>query len=532
MAILQLLESKIKLDAWFRKHLTVAGWKHKAGQAKSALSSTSSLPEEKPEICFERRLGDTELSYYLPSRAEGVNDMYLSLSCRINASYYGRERVRILWALMRLRHPMLASKVRMHDYDDVRFMYELPRDSAAALASADRSLEFCSKDTEELADTYFNGPRTLSEERLSYLYVNETSNSDVVECDFGFCAVHYLGDGMALHAMANEFFLLLGSEKTSDDLSKMLDDELSNQRTSMKSLPNCLEDRLPPLSGKPFQRIARRVDYLRSQEKDIGGQVFPRRSGLPRNTVRYIKGFDPERTKSMIKVCKAHGVSVSSATFAACNLAWARTTKDSLESPSLMYSALNVRPNLVKEAALHDSYWFLSIGYFNVVLPSFVPASEDLAPIFWHRSREAKKQSNAVMKTPMLTSRCREMARERSERAQVWARQDDGKPVEQAKAPVSLSGNASSKPPPSKALIGLSLLGNLDTMYKHSEYPGIKLHYLISGSRQRSGGMLLFGFTFAGRLWINLIYDENGFDKTVVEAFWNNMLQIVDEQMP
>lgn len=26
---------------------------------------------------FERRMGDTELSYYLPSRADGVNDMYV-----------------------------------------------------------------------------------------------------------------------------------------------------------------------------------------------------------------------------------------------------------------------------------------------------------------------------------------------------------------------------------------------------------------------------------------------------------------------
>lgn len=196
----------------------------------------------------------------------------------------------------------------------------------------------------------------------------------------------------------------------------------------------------------------------------------------------------------------------------------------------MMYSALNVRPNLLSEPSLHDSYWFIAIGYFNVILPSFFPASEDVAPTFWHRSREAKKQSTAAMKNPMLISRCRQMARERSERAQAFARQDDGEPVKPTQNAVMLFGGASERPP-SKALIGLSLLGNLDATYKHATYPGIRLHTLTTGSRQRSGGMLLFGYTFAGKLWISLSYDENGFDKSVVETFWNNVLQVVDTYM-
>ena len=33
-----------------------------------------------------------------------------------------RARVRMVWAILRIRHPLLASKVVMHDYDDVRFV--------------------------------------------------------------------------------------------------------------------------------------------------------------------------------------------------------------------------------------------------------------------------------------------------------------------------------------------------------------------------------------------------------------------------
>ena len=43
--------------------------------------------------------------------------------------------------------------------------------------------------------------------------------------------------------------------------------------------------------------------------------------------------FDAQRTKAILKKCKAQGVSVSSALFAACNLAWAKTSSESPELP-------------------------------------------------------------------------------------------------------------------------------------------------------------------------------------------------------
>jgi len=77
--------------------------------------------------------------------------------------------------------------------------------------------------------------------------------------------------------------------------------------------------------------------------------------------------------------------------------------------------------------------------------------------------------------------------------------------------------------------MGLSLLGNLDGIYEHTRFPSIRLHTLTTGSRQRAGGMLLFGYTFAGKLWISFGYDENGFDEKVVQTFWQNVNDAVDE---
>jgi len=77
--------------------------------------------------------------------------------------------------------------------------------------------------------------------------------------------------------------------------------------------------------------------------------------------------------------------------------------------------------------------------------------------------------------------------------------------------------------------MGLSLLGNLDGMYKHSMFPDIKLHTLTTGSRQRSGGMLLFGYTFVQKLWVNFGYDENGFEEDTVKRFWKNVIDAIQE---
>lgn len=208
--------------------------------------------------------------------------------------------------------------------------------------------------------------------------------------------------------------------------------------------------------------------------------------------------------------------------------------------PILMYSALNLRPYFtVRRPSPWDSYWFLAIGYFNVVLPNFFPYQEDGGATFWHRARQAKEQSSQAAKSPLVISRTHEMARERGERARVWAKEDDEKEkgtwVPPAPAPkADTTRSAESVLParakaPSTALIGLSLLGNLDGIYKHASFPDINLHTLTTGSRQRHGAMLLFGYTFKGRLWISLGYDQNGFADGVVEKFWHETLKAIDE---
>ena len=197
-----------------------------------------------------------------------------------------------------------------------------------------------------------------------------------------------------------------------------------------------------------------------------------------------------------------------------------------------MYSALNLRPYMCKSPA---SYWFLAVGYFNVVLPAFLPRSTSDTQTFWHRARQSKDQSARTAKNSMAVYRTHEMSKKRGAQARAWGKEDDQKangtwvptpPPEKAPAAA-----ATPLPPkvPSNALIGLSLLGNLDGIYKHQDFECIKMHTLTTGSRQRNGGMLLFGYTFVGKLWLSLGYDEEGFEKETVDEFWSGVQAAVDE---
>jgi len=196
-----------------------------------------------------------------------------------------------------------------------------------------------------------------------------------------------------------------------------------------------------------------------------------------------------------------------------------------------MYSALNLRPYMAKNPT---SYWFLAVGYFNIVLPAFLPRTISDAQTFWHRARISKEQSARAAKNSMAVYRTREMSKRRGAQARVWGKEDDQK-ADGTWVPVSPPQviPAAPLPPkvPSSALIGLSLLGNLDGIYKHHDFKSIKMHTLTTGSRQRNGGMLLFGYTFVGKLWLSLGYDEEGFEKETVGKFWDGLQAAVDEFM-
>jgi hypothetical protein len=101
----------------------------------------------------------------------------------------------------------------------------------------------------DLIDAYLNGDRTLSNDRLSYLIISSDSSNTNIAADHSpesvknydlmICATHFLGDGMALHQSANDFFVILGSSMDETALLEKLTIEWSEKYTndSTKVIP-------------------------------------------------------------------------------------------------------------------------------------------------------------------------------------------------------------------------------------------------------------------------------------------------------
>lgn len=185
-----------------------------------------------------------------------------------------------------------------------------------------------------------------------------------------------------------------------------------------------------------------------------------------------------------------------------------------------MYTAINLRSHLSPHPS-SSTYWFLALTYFNIVLPSFLPRS---SATFWHRARLVKAQTRRVTQSPFLVSRAIEMARIRADRARGLS-----SPPKQA---PELNVTPSLPPAPSQALLGLSLIGNLDSVYVRSSYPSIQLHTVTTASRQKAAGLLLLEHTFGGKLWLHLCWDENGFGgerRGEVVKWWKELKGAVEE---
>jgi len=179
----------------------------------------------------------------------------------------------------------------------------------------------------------------------------------------------------------------------------------------------------------------------------------------------------------------------------------------------MIYHAINLRPYLSDPV---PSYWYLALTYFNIVLPSFVPSSH---AVFWHRARLVKSQTHHAVYSSFMVSRAVQMASARGSRARGLPQQPP--PVE-----------AIVPPAPSIALLGLSPIGNLDRTFVRASYPpSVQLHSMTAASRLKPGGVLLVQYTFGNKLWLQLCWDEMGFEEGHMERFWKELQTAVGEYL-
>ncbi|KAF7348532.1 hypothetical protein MVEN_01370700 [Mycena venus] len=445
---------------------------------------------------YQRLLGDSEYALFLGSQ-NAVGDMFLHLAVRAPAHYFREERVRIAWSLIRRKNPLLMSKViaDRNDLSIARFSFYPPRTPERALQEAAKALRFSQETKHELISAYMDGPRVLSDDYLSYLIISEpeiSSDNEVSQYDILMCAPHFIGDGTALHQSTHELLCLVTSEKTDAELVEELDVPLNWTDV----LPFNVESRLSAPSSA-LGKAACKINYLQALSREIGGHAFSRIQRGPKHTILQECEFSEAQTSIILAKCKAKGVTVNHALTALCNIAWARYTSQSLELPMMLYTAANLRSHLAAQSSA--SHWFLALAYFTISLPAFQPANNGGV---WHRARLAKAQMQHAVRSPLLPAR----------------------------ALLSAAARARRTPPSPAALLGISLIGDLDRTYVRSSYgPGVHLLSVMTASRLKPGGLLLLGHSFGGRLVLQLCWDGMGFAEGEIERFWTALTSAVPE---
>lgn len=127
-----------------------------------------------------------------------------------------------------------------------------------------------------------------------------------------------------------------------------------------------------------------------------------------------------------------------------------------------------------------------------------------------------KKQTLRAAKSPFLLNRASLLASIRAKSTQ--ANTLETKP--------ELPPHARVDPPaPSRALLGLSLLGRVDAIYKQSEYEAeIKFLSFIGASKLKKGGLLFLAQTFNNQLEFHLVWESNGFEEGIIERWWEGVI--------
>ncbi|KAJ7025576.1 hypothetical protein C8F04DRAFT_133927 [Mycena alexandri] len=509
---------------------------------------------------YSRNLGQNELSYYLPSRVYGLNDMFTRVIFRAPPALASPFRLRVVWAIMRVQHSLLACQIDMDPgcYDDAQFVYTPPSSPKDAMEHAGRTLTIHDdKRGHELDEDFISGRRKLSAHCLGRMDVarhGEVSSS-VDEFHMSFTVLHAITDGTSAHG--NTILQFLGGSstpggpaRTDAELLQILEMEWSKRwgkpRIEYEVITPAAEARLPRPRSR-FELAVWRVDSQNVQGRAIGAHAFPRiASEVTKQTLVDVR-FDRAQTAALAAKCKSERVTLQNTVFVLCNFAWIRTAAAHPELlsapktlPMLFYTAISLRRHLAPISPL-ASAMSLALGYGNIVLPAFIPSAPgvDVRKVFWLRARGVQAQMHKQTRSPMLLPRAQILSFERGRRAKAFAKQDD-----EADGTLPRSNQARTrqnqddkKPPvqlqaptiPSVALMGISHLGDLTSTYRTERYPSIEFVDSVGHSRKAKGGILLFTRSAQGCFSTMLEWDAAAFPPGLVEEFWGHFVGGVHE---
>jgi hypothetical protein len=213
-----------------------------------------------------------------------INDSHAYSSFNCPSNLVSSKRLALAWAIVRLRHPILASIGLMDAFGKVSYSYDPPFDTDSAILDAEASSEHrrCTTPSDLLA-SYQSSTRRVSRSHLSHLLFATSPAGTLIspppspplpsrdspvwpvhEHTVLLCTPHYVTDEMTLKSFIDEFIALLTQHMphSEDDLPVVLQREwrvAASKQPPILTLkpisPVGLKMRLPP-DGRFLRTVA------------------------------------------------------------------------------------------------------------------------------------------------------------------------------------------------------------------------------------------------------------------------------------
>jgi len=199
------------------------------------------------------RSASVDIAYFpLVPNLPASSDSYECTTFSCPSAHVSPARVSLAWAILRLRHPILASIGLMDAFGKVSYSYDPPSNINAAIFDAEASVEYRRNTTpSDLLNSYKSGTRRVSRSHLSHLLFSSSPSGgfmispppsppptppmlpqDIVastthEHTILICTPHYVADSVTLKSYIDELIILLThyAPHSGTDLQSLLESE-------------------------------------------------------------------------------------------------------------------------------------------------------------------------------------------------------------------------------------------------------------------------------------------------------------------
>ncbi|EPS96165.1 hypothetical protein FOMPIDRAFT_1032543 [Fomitopsis schrenkii] len=307
------------------------------GNAPSQSKHAPHASLRETSLTFSRPLGINEFSYVRGRGQLGYTDSYTiaRLSCA-GGHVIADEEVVAACASLRLRHPLLGSKVTFSSPQFPELSFTAPLSEGHALRTAHAQIEFHTFEdqgvaAEALSDLWMSTPADEAldiRDATCSLWWGKSAALDAGEYVFGLRTTHFITDGRRRLNLVRCFMELLASPgRARMELAAHFAGD-----TPMVGMPPTLESLRPKIELSDEEKAKAKVTFnevVKYIDKPLSGLVLEgpaSADGIVARCIRHV--WNEEETSHILKACKAQAVTITTLVNSASALASVRAVPE------------------------------------------------------------------------------------------------------------------------------------------------------------------------------------------------------------